>query len=391
MYGVDPEVVKMAAAARSPTNEMKNIAAVYGEGSPQYRAALERSVNPPVATQPNAPLARFNPQKGQYETAYAAPNLEKGIMPIVEGGQITGEQPLPGAADVAATMSAAQKAGEVSQTPVWQAGARGQPTEVYPQPPVMRGGGFRLGAIGTGQPANLQTTAGKSSQEALGKNAADYAQALNDKAAAAVQGKQTLSEMTGLLQGFQPGKFAPVLTSMGAAAQALGVSPDTIQGLTNINPGDAEAFQKGTAALATEAAKQVSNRVTQMEFKTFLANNPNWMMTPTGIKRVMDFMDKGFDQQIGQQQEFATWSKSHDPENWTTDFPAYWNQKQLGRISRGETRSTPAALSTIETAKDIARTPGPVQKVSNKADYDKLAPGSLFTGDDGVAYRKPKP
>lgn len=393
--GVDPEVVKIAAAARTPTPEMREIAAVYGENSPQYRTALERKVNPAIATQPNAPLARFNPATAQYETAYAAPNLERGINPIVQNGQIVGEAPLPGAANVAATMAAAQEAGTQSQKPTWQPGPSGQPTPVFVTPPMMTGAG-PMGAIGRGNlpPAAsatppLQTTAGKSSQEALGKNAGDYAQALADRSAAAVDGKRTLSEMGSLLQGFQPGAGAPLLTKMGSVAQALGVSPDTVQQWTNINPGDAEAFQKGTAALATEAAKQVSNRVTQMEFKTFLANNPNWMMTPNGIKRVMDFMGKGFDSQIEQQRDFAQWSKTHPAETWTTDFPAYWNQKQTARISRGETNSTPSSLSSTETSTDIRKAPGTPQRVSSKADFDKLPHNSLFMGDDGITYRKP--
>lgn len=281
-----------------------------------------------------------------------------------------------------ASRIASNEAAKVSQTPNWASNASGQPTAVYATPPAARG------MPTAAAPANLQTTGGKASQEALGKASSDFAVGLNDKAAAAVEGKRTLSEMSNLLEGFNPGKFAPVLTSLGAAASALGVSPETVQGLTNINPGDAEAFQKGTAALATESAKQVSSRVTQMEFKTFLANNPNWMMTSNGVKRVMDYMGKGFDTQIDQQKEYADWSKTHSPERAVLDFPAYYNQKRLQAIDTGKTNSTPAAFTSTKTKTDVTNSPVAPVKITSKAEYEKLPKGTVFVGPDGLQYTR---
>lgn len=390
-YGVDPEVIKIAAANDAPTNEMKNVAAVYGQGSPQYQAALERSVNPAVATNANSPLARFNPQTGQYETAYAPPNIEKGTSPIIQNGQIVGVTGLPGANETAAAHEAAITAATEAQKGKWIDDPLhpGQGRFAYPTPPALPGGGVTdLGNVGRPS-GNAPTAATLEGMKTGAKTGTDYAAELTAKANDALAGKRTLSEMTNLLQGFTPGKFAPVLSSLGSAAQALGADPATIQKLTNINPGDAEAFQKGTAALAGEAAKQVTNRVTQTEFKVFLANNPNWMMTPGGIKRVMDFMGKGFDQQLDQQQQFAQWSRGAPPDRWAIDFPAEYNKRQAAVIKAGGTNSTPPTLTPTETSTDLGASAGVATKIASKAEFDKLASGTKFVGPDGITYRKP--
>lgn len=391
-YGVDPSVVQIAAQARAPTPEQRNIMAVYGNG-PEGRSALERVVNPAVATNANAPLARFNPATGQYETAYAPPNMEKGTVPIVENGQITGVRALPGATETAAAHEAGITAATEAQKGRWVDDPvhPGQGHFAFPTPPAYRGGINDLGAIGRppGPMPGVPNAADLEGMKVGAKTGQDYSADITAKAADAMAGKRNLAEMDNLLQGFTPGAFAPVLTKLGAAAQAMGADPATIQKLTSINPGDAEAFQKGTAALAGEAAKQVTNRVTQTEFKVFLANNPNWMMTPNGIKRVMDFMNKGFDNQIDMQQQFAQWSKGSSPDRWGIDFPAEYNKRQLALIKSGGMNSVPASIAPTQTSTDIRQSPGAAVTIHTKADFDKLPRGTKFTGADGITYRKP--
>lgn len=372
MYGVDPEVVKAAIGARAPTDQQKNDLAA-GIGSPERGQIIRRE----------SLRQSYVPGSG-------------GIVDANAQGQPS-FQNLPGMAESQANLSGLTTATQEANKPRWVDDPLhpGQGRFLYPQPgPALRpgatsgaGGVTDLGAIGRGRGA---PNAGDLEGQKVGaKVGYDYAQELTNKSAAALDGKRTLSEMTGLLQGFNPGAFTPVAAKLGAAAQALGVDPGVVQSLTGVNPGDAEAFQKGTAALATEAAKQVSNRVTQMEFKVFIANNPNWMMTPTGIKKVMSFMDKGFDQQIQMQNQFSQWSKDKSPDKWAIDFPAVYNQQQLKRIESGQMRSTPSAANTTETAADLASSAGAPVSVASKGDYDKLSSGTKFVGPDGVTYRKP--
>jgi hypothetical protein len=399
-YGVDPEVIKAAIADQSRTDQMKNDAAsgiaptergnlvrrdsikqafVPGSGGmldidatsgqPVFRtlpglaessaAATGMST---AATQANTPHYEPDPfHPGQFKVTYATPpSLGANTPPLgsVGRGGLPGQAPPP------------------------------QPGAALPPP------GARSALPPPGAPTLTPTAGGTAAdleEQKLGaKTGQDFATDLNAKATDALAGKRTLSEMQNLLQGFEPGKGAPILSGLGSAAVAMGVSPETVTQLTNVNPGDAEAFQKGTAALAGEAAKQVTNRVTQTEFKVFLANNPNWMMTPQGIKRVMDFMGKGFDQQIDQQQQFAKWSKTASPNRWAIDFPAAYNQQQRERISAGQTNSAPASLTGVRTRSDTVKAEsaqgGPIQwQAGMTADQAraKYPKGTVFQFPDG--------
>jgi hypothetical protein len=399
-FGVDPEVIKAAIADQSRTDQMKNDAAsgiaptergnlvrrdsikqafVPGSGGmldidpatsqPMFRtlpglaessaAATGMST---AATQANTPHYEPDPfHPGKFNVTYATPPSMGANVPPLGG---VGRGGMPG------------------QAPQQPGAALPQPGAAAALPPPGAPGQSSMRAGGTAADLEGQKLGAKSGQ--------DFATDLNAKATDALAGKRTLSEMQNLLQGFEPGKGAPILSGLGSAAVAMGVSPETVTQLTNVNPGDAEAFQKGTAALAGEAAKQVTNRVTQTEFKVFLANNPNWMMTPQGIKRVMDFMGKGFDQQIDQQQQFAKWSKSTSPDRWAIDFPAAYNQQQRERIAAGQTNSAPASLTGVRTRSDTVKAEsaqgGPIQwQAGMTVDQarTKYPKGTVFQFPDG--------
>lgn len=364
-YGVDSEVIKAAIADQSRTDQMKNDASTGI--APGERGNLIRRDSIKQA---------FVPGSG-------------GMLDIdTATGQPVFRQ-LPGLAESTANATGLTTAATQANTPHYEPDPfhPGQFRTTYATPPAMGANAPRLGGVGRGgmppqpgaapptaaaPPAGLPPpgappvtapTVGGSAADLEGqklgaKTGQDFATDLNAKAGDALAGKRTLSEMQNLLQGFEPGKGAPILSALGSVAVAAGVSPDVVTQLTNVNPGDAEAFQKGTAALAGEAAKQVTNRVTQTEFKVFLANNPNWMMTPQGIKRVMDFMGKGFDQNIDQQQQFAKWSKTTSPDRWAIDFPAAYNQQQRESIAAGKTNSAPASLTGIRTRSDTTKAEG---------------------------------
>jgi hypothetical protein len=262
--------------------------------------------------------------------------------------------PVGGLAPNMAQLSAATTAATQSQMPHEVKDAQGRSIFTYTTPPALAGG---RGGIPTGtEGGGGQTTAGAAFQGAQGKAATEYSTQVNADAENALQGKRTLSEMGNLLQGFTPGAGAPVLQALGSVAQAMGVPEDKVTSLTGMNVGDTQAFQKGTANLAAEAAKQMTNKVTQQEFKVYLANNPNWMMTPTGIKKAMDFMGKGFDQTLDKQQSFQAFTANpkNDPGRYAIDFPAYYNQQTREKIASGALNSSPASRIPIATAGDIA-------------------------------------
>lgn len=331
-----PKYLEMASAQYAPTDQAKNDARVGI--TPAQRKQMDVRESLKQLMLPNAP----------------------GILNADANGNPV-YQALPGLTGGIAEQAGATKGAQEANTPHYEPDPLhpGQfhvsypptPPALQPQPGAPVGGQPQAPAPVAHMPA---TAADLEAMKSGAQEGVKYAAKLTDDASTALQGKRTLGEMQNLLQNFTPGQFAPVLGGLGAAAQSLGVSPDLVKSLTGINPGDAQAFQKGTATLASEAAKQVSNRVTQMEFKIFLANNPNWMMQPDGIKRVIDFMGKGFDQTLDKQQAFSQFSRTAPPDRWQTDFESNWNQQQRAAIKAGATNSVPSQLTGVRTAADVA-------------------------------------
>lgn len=368
-YGVSDEVIKAALADRARTEQMKNDAATGI--APGERGNLTRRESIKQAFVPGSGgMLDIDPATGQ---------------PVF--------RTLPGLAESTANAAGLSTAATEANKPHYEPDPfhPGKFSVTYATPPALGtiGRGGAVPQAGGASPGG-GTRADLESQIVGAKTGQDFSQSLNERAEAAVQGKRALGEMGNLLQGFEPGKGAPILAGLGSAAVALGVPSDTVTNLTNVNPGDAEAFQKQTAALATEAAKQVSSRTTQMEFKTFLANNPNWMMTPQGIKRVMDYMGKGFDANIDQQHQFAQWSKTHSPDRWAIDFPDAYNQQRLRDIGSGRTNSAPASLTGTRTRTDTTKAAGaqggavawPKDMTIDQA-RTKYPKGTVFTFPDG--------
>lgn len=289
--------------------------------------------------------------------------------------------PVDGLGQNMAQTTAATTAATQSQTPHEVKDSQGRPVFQYTTPPLLQGqpgtGGGSGGTGGTGG----QTTAGAAFQADQGKAGVAYGTQINADGENALQGKRTLSEMGNLLQGFTPGAGAPVLQALGSVAQAMGVPEDKVTSLTGMNVGDTQAFQKGTANLAAEAAKQMTNKVTQQEFKVYLANNPNWMMTSTGIKKAMDFMGKGFDQTLDKQQAWQQFTSNpkNDPGRYSIDFPAAYNAQTRQKIATGGLNSSPTAQIPVRTATDMAangaKAPPPIGTVMQGHKYLGGPPG----------------
>jgi len=183
----------------------------------------------------------------------------------------------------------------------------------------------------------VPTAADLEGQKVGAKTGQDYAADITAKAADAMAGKRTLSEMDNLLQGFTPGA--------GCAAADEARCRRASHGRRSGHGAEAHEHQPRAMQKPSRRARlrwlakrpnRSPNRVTQTESR-YSRQQSNWMMTPNGIKRVMDFMGKGFDQQIDMQQQFASWSKGAPPDRWGIDFPAEYNKRQLAAINAGQT------------------------------------------------------
>jgi len=193
--------------------------------------------------------------------------------------------------------------------------------------------------VASGMPGIVtgQTTGAKSAAETSGTKAGGVQAEIDTEAEHALQSKRILNEMRGLAQNFEPSKLSPFKRAVGEWAQAIGLKgfDEQIKAADNM-----QAMQKLTAALTTQAMKQFTNRGTQMEFNTFLKNNPNAELTPQGFLKVIDFMEKGSDMGLAKQQAFVEWKKTHKLED-AQDFLAEWNKKMNEEMP--STLATPPA------------------------------------------------
>jgi hypothetical protein len=193
----------------------------------------------------------------------------------------------------------------------------GRPVKMTLQP---IGGGFTSG----------QTTEARAAQEKSGTNAGDVQSQIDSEASSALQSRKILGEMRGLASDFTPSKIAPMQRALGEWAQALKLPGDWA---TEIKSAESQqALQKLTAQMATAAMKQFTNRGTQMEFKTFLQNNPNAELTSGGFQKVLEFMDRASASSLDKQQAYQEWRKMNPVER-SQDFLADWNKRQNAELS----------------------------------------------------------
>ena len=206
---------------------------------------------------------------------------------------------------------------------------------------------------------------------------------LQQQAEAALGVKRSLAEMRNLAQGFDPSSLASAKMTVGSVFQALGVPQETISGYLG-NVGDMQAFQKQTASLAIQAVKQISPRATQMEFDRFLRANPNIMMTPEGMKRVIDFMDKAANSTLDRQQAFVEFKRANpSPREWG-NFNAYYNQIERKKIESGTASSAPPELSDTRTASDpLAGAPEGAARSATGPNGEKIF---LFSDENGKKF-----
>lgn len=183
-----------------------------------------------------------------------------------------------------------------------------------------------------------QSTEARSAAEKSGANAGDVQNQIDTEAHGALQSRRILTEMRGLSQEFTQGKVAPFQRALGEWAQALKLPGNWEQEIKVAE--SQQALQKLTAQMATAAMKQFTNRGTQMEFKTFLQNNPNAELTPGGFQKVLEFMDKSAQASLDKQQAYIEWRKTNPVER-SQDFEAEWNKKQTAELTQATAKTAP--------------------------------------------------
>lgn len=96
----------------------------------------------------------------------------------------------------------------------------------------------------------------------------------------------------------------------------------------------AEAIEKFNGFLASEAAKEMTNRPTQFDFKTFLDRNPGITVSPEGRKLLIDSLKQGYQQdaalagmasKIKTPEEAAAWPETR--QKYLDEHPIVFNYR----------------------------------------------------------------
>ncbi|NBW10897.1 MAG: hypothetical protein EBR82_22995 [Caulobacteraceae bacterium] len=215
--------------------------------------------------------------------------------------------------------------------------------------------------VGPPTKANVEQ-AGKLSESGI-----KYQDEITKEANDATKGKRIVEQMKILTDGITPGKLTQAKADLAAYGEALGVNKDWLEGqLGKVD--NVQAFNKLTAQLAVENVKNMTSRGTQMEFATFIKNNPNPDLNPGALKQLIDFTGKSFDIPVEKQQAWDTWvNKRGGSIRQYLKFDSAWN-KHLSDNMGEKLAPNPMPTRTITmddinaAAKAHGKTPEQVMK-----------------------------
>lgn len=332
-----------------------------GDPSMQKLGDVIQENNKPIVAREGAPVYERGPDGRLYVSAFT-PKMEVG-QTIAPGG---GVQTVPGyiksSAEIAQNKEDVKSANEIVDVPLasgkTQKMTRAQFLAATGQgkPSAQGNGASGVPGIVTGQ-----STLSKDEQANRGKNLAELEQGIDTDARNATIGNIKLNELQDLASNFTPGKAAPLKQWLGeyAAQFNLPFQKQIDQA------SDMEAFNKIALGMATQAAKQLSSRPTQLEFEKMMESNPNISLLPKGMQQIILFSKYQNDLAIQKQQAKQDWIGK----NGSMDgFESNWN-KQLAEKQK-------AQAAPVQN--------NPTQRVSNytKADLEHTAKKYGITVDE---------
>ena len=240
--------------------------------------------------------------------------------------------------------------------------------------PMTPGGGVP-GAGANGVQPDLSSVGGMMATEA-GQRGREAASAEAGKTAGGVQGtidaeandalglKRNVAEMRNLGANINFNKLAEAKAFVGNVLQGVGFSNEAVTNFLGTNPGDVEGFRKAATVLAGQATSTTFPRATQNEFQIFLRNaTPNELLSPQGMSRVMDFVEKGANIALEKQDAFQDWKRGKSPESYN-DFNAFWNKQMREKIAKGEYTTQPGQVGGPQSQRGqpSTATPAPGQQ-----------------------------
>lgn len=220
-------------------------------------------------------------------------------------------------------------------SPVAGVDAQGRPTirpRVQAAPMVGGSGAPIAGSGGASAPTGLSPQETKL-QEDRAKGAVEYENELTTVNTVGQENLRVLREMQDALKGFKSGGGMAARERIGGLADALGFPKGLVDAAAGGNRGAIQEFQKLAVRYATQEMKTnmgSGQRFTNLDFSTFLKNNPTIDTDPRGLDKMFKFLEQGVWRAGQQQDAHQQWKSGWRPKGFENSgidsFPVWWTK-----------------------------------------------------------------
>lgn len=199
--------------------------------------------------------------------------------------------------------------------------------------PMVTGSGQQVSGSGQGSNITGLSPQEQKLQEERAKTANEYEGGLNEANTTGQENLRVLREMQEAMKEFKTGGGMEVRQRLAQLAQGVGMPQKLVDDIAGGNRGAVAEFQKLAVRYATQEMKTnmgTAQRFTNLDFNTFLKNNPTIDTDPRGLEKMFGFLEKGVWRMQQQQEYYNRWKQGERPEAYKQSgmdaFPAFWTK-----------------------------------------------------------------
>lgn len=337
MTSGDPELVKLG---QSLLEANKGIA--QRPGAPVVNPFTGAIIAQPTPAVPAGVGLQVGPGGPQAYPVPGAQGAMAGIAASQAGATEAGKAPFqlgtyntPGAPTLMTHQQAIERAtGQPMPNP---AAPQQQPGPALPSPqgapvplPRQVGGGLRL-----------QDQGASAEQHEFGKNLGEYASGVQKEAANAAVSNRYLDNMQAAAQDFNPGKLAPMQSTLTQWAQAMNLP---VSEEDKKAAGSIQALTSMGIKMAGQATRQSDASPSQLQYFKMLESMPNESRTPEGFNKIIAYLRDTNNYAVSKHQNLQQWRQTHDGSaegfeaqwpNVAKKLPFVWNQASKTKDFKG--------------------------------------------------------
>jgi hypothetical protein len=317
-YMMDPQgFMQQLQASSSPTNEMKNIAAQYGWGTPEFKAALaqmnaKNNYIAPINARQGSVILDATTNKPIFQTAQVPVGSVANYGP---DGKVQSITAVPGGTAAIQATKAAEATGS----------AAGDLVDVYdptthqmvkvPKLAVLSGAAGGQKPFAAGAPLGAQKAF-----DVSGGNSANAFQAISDGAADVPNRIYALNQMSTLVNDPRS-TFGPGSTQWNHLTGLLG----TLTGGSAPSANNAQEFNKWAAQYSARSAQELGLSGSDARVQIAIHATPNGEMNTGALKMIIPQMVGLEHAKQGYANAAVAWQQTHGPDT-VQDFRTEWNK-----------------------------------------------------------------